>query len=387
MKVVINAVAAKMSGAVTYVTSLLHHLPPPESGFRFFVFLPGETAKLLPEVRANIQLCPLPVEYSGGWKRIWWEQVTLRRFLRREKVDLLYSSANFAMFRCPVRQVLLVRNALYFSRIYRQMVLTRHSLAFRLDFTLRRWLILLSVRSADVLMTPTQAMLDELRQGSELVAKRIVVNPYGVLPADPEGGAEKHDPNSTTASQRPVRLIYVSLYSDHKNLTTLLNALPLLNRNGGGRFLLQTTVDPGWKGAAWTATYKADLELARGPAVAPWVEFLPPLTRSQLQRLYAEADLCVFPSFCESFGHPLVEAMAHALPIVAADTPVNREMCGEAAVYFRPLDPQDLAEKVALVGRDRALSEKLGAEGRRRVVACFRWQDHVERLLQAFDAV
>jgi len=386
MKVVINAVAAKMSGAVTYVTSLLHHLPPPESGFRFFVFLPGETAKLLPEVRANIQLCPLPVEYSGGWKRIWWEQVTLRRFLRREKVDLLYSSANFAMFRCPVRQVLLVRNALYFSRIYRQMVLTRHSLAFRLDFTLRRWLILLSVRSADVLMTPTQAMLDELRQGSELVAKRIVVNPYGVLPADPEGGAEKHDPNSTTASQRPVRLIYVSLYSDHKNLTTLLNALPLLNRNGGGRFLLQTTVDPGWKGAAWTATHKADLELARVPAVAPWVEFLRPLTRPQLQQLYGDADLFVFPSFCESFGHPMVEAMVHGLPVVAADTPVNREMCGEAAVYFRPLDPQDLAEKVALVGRDRALSEKLGAEGRRRAAACFRWQDHVERLLQAFHA-
>ena len=36
----------------------------------------------------------------------------------------------------------------------------------------------------------------------------------------------------------------------------------------------------------------------------------------------------------ETFGHPLIEAMATAVPIVASDTQVHREVCGDAAIFF-----------------------------------------------------
>jgi len=417
-----------MGGAVSYLTNLLRHLPPPESGYRFFVFLPDDTAKLLGDVRGDIKLCPLPCKDIGGWRRLWWEQVSLRRFLRREKVDLLFSTANFAMLRCPVRQVLLVRNALYFSRMYRQMFLGKHGLRYRVAFALRRWMILQSVRNADVLMTPTEAMLDELAQFVKLDRRKALVNYYGagrqhgvVLPPlphpsslwgrgwtgagafaspstdGPGEGVPPHPPvvtnNAEPRTPAPVadpqsaviRLAYVSLYSEHKNLSTLLKAMSLLNRNGAARFLLRTTLDPAREEAAWTVTQKDDLALARQPDVAPCVEFLGPLQTEQVEQLYRQGDVFVFPSLCESFGHPMVEAMAHGLPIVAADTPVNREICGEAAVYFSPLDPEELAEKLSLLGGDQALRQKLCIAGRRRAATHFRWEDHVDRLLKAAD--
>ena len=440
MKIVINAVSAKLGGAVSYLANLLQHLPPPGSGYRFFVFLPSETAKLLPEVCGDIELCPLDGKNSSGWRRLCWEQITLRRFLRGEKVDLLFSTANFAMLRCPVRQILLVRNALYFSKIYQQMFLGRHRLRHRLAFAFRRWMILRSVRSADVVITPTQAMLDDLAQFVKLDRRKAFVNHYGATPpsrpepppprvpqpslpwgggwatpgvfssrggpgegvapsphaVSPSGPGEgvprepfaadnnpAQDTGDSPAEAQVIRLLYVSLYSEHKNLNTLLKAMPLLHRNGAGKFLLKTTVDPRWEGAAWTVTHKDDLIQAQRPEVAPWVEFLGPLTSPQIQRLYEDADLFVFASFCESFGQPMVEAMVHGLPIVAADTPVNREMCGEAAVYFSPLDPKDLAEKIDLLGRDPALREKLRAVGERHAAAHFRWECHVDRLLKA----
>jgi glycosyltransferase involved in cell wall biosynthesis len=373
-----------MGGAVSYLTSLLQHLPPPNSGNRFFVFVPDDTVKLLPDVPGNIRLCALRGKETGGWRRLWWEQVTLRRFLRQEKVDFLFSTANFAMFRCPVRQVLLVRNALYFSKMCEQMFLRKHALRYRLAFAIRRWMILESVRSADVVMTPTQAMLDDLRQFAELDPKKLLVNPYGVATADFSlPGAQRVTPEPVPAAQRSVRLIYVSLYSEHKNLTTLLKALPLLNRNGAVKFVLRTTVDPGWEGAAWTVTHKADSELARRPGVAPWVEFLGPLTKGQVQQLYRDADLFVFPSFCESFGHPLAEAMAHGLPVVASDTPVNREMCGEAAIYFSPLDPEDLARQIRRVASDPALGQRLRITVQEEARTKFRWDAHVRKILAA----
>ena len=419
MKVAINATSAKMGGAVSYLTNLLHHLPPPESGHRFFVLLPADTARLLPDLRGNISLCTIASKNRGGWGRLWWEQVTLRRFLRRENIEALFSTANFAMLRCPVKQVLLVRNALYFSKMYKKMFLRKHGLRYRLAFGLRRWMILQSVRSADVVMTPTQTMLDDVARFVKLDRRKALVNYYGAgmlpCPCPPrERGRTAAGPSSSRrgsgegvshtkplavennagqytcppyAAAQPgvIRLTYVSLYSEHKNLSTLLRAMPLLNRNGAGKFVLKTTVDPAWEGAAWTVTHKGDSALVRQPEVAPWVEFSGPPQTEQVEQLYRQGDVFVFPSLCESFGHPMVEAMAHGLPIVASDTPVNREICGEAAMYFSPLSPEDAARQIARVAADDDLRAKLAAEGRRRAETQFNWSGHVRGLIAALE--
>ena len=52
---------------------------------------------------------------------------------------------------------------------------------------------------------------------------------------------------------------------------------------------------------------------------------------AEIPRYYRGAELFVFPSYLETFGHPLLEAMASDLPLVASDIPVFREIAGEAA--------------------------------------------------------
>ena len=392
VKIVINAVSAKLGGAVSYLAGLLQHLPPPESGYRFFVFLPGETAKLLPGVRGNIELCALSSKSADGWRRLWWEQTTLRHFLRREKVDLLFSTANFAMVRCPVRQILLVRNALYFSKIYQDMFLGRHGLRYRLAFAFRRWMILRSVRCADVVMTPTQAMLDNLAQFAKFDRRKALVNYYGAsLPSRPESSpprAPQPCPPWGGGSTAPntIRLIYVSLYGEHKNLSTLLKAMLLLNRDGGRKFLLRTTMDPGWEFISGMVTCEGDLALAQDPEVSPWIQILGPVGREAALEVYREGDIFVFPALCESFGQPMAEAMARGLPIVASDTAVNREVCADAAVYFSPLSAEELALQVKAMTRDPELMRKLGMLGRERAATEFRWDRHVQRILQCSGA-
>jgi glycosyltransferase involved in cell wall biosynthesis len=384
MKIVINAVSAKMGGAVTYLTNVLRRLPPPESGDDFVVYLPPETAAKQQGLRENVRLAPTTIGHAAWWKRIWWEQVTLRRCLRSEHVDALFSSANFGMFRCPVRQLLLVRIPLYFSRPYLETFLPQHPFKTRMAFKLRRWLCCRSARAADVVMTPTQAMLDELMDFVEVEAPKRLVNFYGAAPPPPpQPSLGSVPPDLPAVGPRVIRLTYVSLYSEHKNLSTLLKAMPLLNRNGAPRFVLSTTADPAWQGGSWTVTHDEDMALARRPEVAACVEFVGPLGSQQVQDLLRRTDLVVFPALTESFGHPMVEAMAHGLPIVASDTPVNREICGEAAVYFRLLDPSDLAEKVRNLCADEGLRQRLSESGRARAAHNFKWEDHVARLLAA----
>ncbi len=380
MKIAINAVSAKMGGAVTYLTNLLCCLPPPESTLEFVVFLPPATAERLKKVAPNIQLVPTAIGYARWWQRLWWEQITLRRLLKKHRAGALFSTANFAMFRCPVRQMLLVRIRLYFSKTYLETFLPKYVFKSRVAFRLRRWLCCQSVRWADLVMTPTQAMMDELRVYADVPPAKALVNFYGV--AQTAGDRPPRPPSEETPSR--VRLLYVSLYAEHKNLTDLLQALPLLNRDGNRKFELVTTVNPGWEGASWTSTHKGDIKLSRRRDIAPWVKFMDPLQPEEIRELYRCADIFVFPSLTESFGHPMVEAMAHGLPVVASDTPINREICGEGAVYYSLSSPEDLAARVLCLASNAGLRAKLATAGRERAASRFQWETHAQHLMDAF---
>src|SRR5262249_21104404 len=101
---------------------------------------------------------------------------------------------------------------------------------------------------------------------------------------------------------------------------------------------------------------------------------------------YAGAELFAFPSVLETFGPPLLEAMAAEVPVVAADTPVFREIAADAALYADPTDVGALATALHSGLVDRAGRETLVKRGRERV-RHFGWDRSAERLLALFADV
>ena len=73
------------------------------------------------------------------------------------------------------------------------------------------------------------------------------------------------------------------------------------------------------------------------------------VTLDELVELYRSAAALVYPSLYEGFGIPCVEAMACGCPVAASDVASIPEVCGDAAVYFDPFDPESIAEGI----RDR----------------------------------
>lgn len=74
---------------------------------------------------------------------------------------------------------------------------------------------------------------------------------------------------------------------------------------------------------------------------------LGPLTVSQCPNFYKELDGVVFPSLLECFSASPLEAMAMGKPLFASDRPFNRDVCGDYAIYFDPLDPTNIAQQIA----------------------------------------
>src|SRR5215510_3358493 len=146
MKIILNAVSAKMGGAANYIKNLARELATLNLEDEFVFFVPQEQAEAIRGFSSMIRVIPTEIGNASFWKRLWFDQVTLRQWLKREKADLLFSTGNFAMFASPCRQVLLVRNILHFSELYRTRILPNKSFRAKLDDNLRRWLIVQSVR-------------------------------------------------------------------------------------------------------------------------------------------------------------------------------------------------------------------------------------------------
>ena len=104
--------------------------------------------------------------------------------------------------------------------------------------------------------------------------------------------------------------------------------------------------------------------------------------------LYDRCDILVFPSLCETFGWPIIEAMSRNLPIIAADTALNREMAGGAALYYSPFDAHAAAEAITRLILDPEERRRLGEVGRRRADAHIGWDEYVRTVLDSCaDAV
>jgi glycosyltransferase involved in cell wall biosynthesis len=374
MRVLVNAVAAKMGGAANYIGTLACELAAVDQ-HEFFFLVPESQAADIREAAPRIRVISSDIAKQPFPRRLWFDQVELPRILRRERIDFLFSTANFATFLCPCRQLLLVRNSLYFSSLYRSKILPRTSWRNRIGMALRRWLVCRSAMASDVVMTPSQAMLDELR--TAVHPREALVNHYGVDP-------QRFRPIEKAFGQDgPVSLVFTSLYSEHKNVRTLFRALLELEASGQ-KCRLITTADPNWENID-NAIRESDRKLADDLKSRALLELTGVLSGSALDQLYAKADIFVYPSVVESFGHPLLEAMASGIPIIAADVPINRELCGNAALYFRPFEATHCADQVRLLTKDAQARADLVRNAAVQVQN-FSWRKHMRALLREVEA-
>ena len=106
----------------------------------------------------------------------------------------------------------------------------------------------------------------------------------------------------------------------------------------------------------------------------------------ELASLYEHADAFVFPSLYEGFGFPMLEAMAHGVPTIAARSSSLPEIASDAALFFDPLDRAALVAQLRRVLTDEALRADLAARGRARA-AQFRWADAAAATMRVFRAV
>ena len=173
-------------------------------------------------------------------------------------------------------------------------------------------------------------------------------------------------------------LLFVGATEARKNLPRLIEALAAVHR----RFRPVPLVLVGREGGDH-ARLLAEIR-ARG--LESWVRLPGYLPELEVAALYRAASAFVFPSLCEGFGLPLLEAMACGLPAAVSDVSALPEVGGDAALYFRPEDPEDIAAQIIRLLSDEDLRTALSARGRERARA-FTWEKTAAETLAFYGTV
>jgi glycosyltransferase involved in cell wall biosynthesis len=110
----------------------------------------------------------------------------------------------------------------------------------------------------------------------------------------------------------------------------------------------------------------------------------------ELARLYGEAEVAIVPSLYEGFSLPAIEAMSCGVPVVATTGGALPEVVGtsgETGLLVQPNDPDALVAAIGQLLDDAALRERLGANGRQRVIDRFTWQVTARGTAACYDAL
>jgi glycosyltransferase involved in cell wall biosynthesis len=229
-------------------------------------------------------------------------------------------------------------------------------------------------READLITTVSEASKRQIVEVLQVPEERISVTYQAVAPLPP---IDQEDAERLVASVYQAQAGHYALFlgaiEPKKNLKRLIEAHLL----AGIDIPLLIAGPKGW-------LYEEDLALiesVNGP-----VRRLGYLPRRHVVALLQCARFLAFPSICEGFGLPVLEAMQLGVPVLTSNTSSLREVAGDAAVLIDPLDIADMVRGTRQIASDADLRAELSRRGPLQA-AKFDQREYRKRLGAAYRTV
>lgn len=345
VRVVINALHAKTGGGVTYLRNILPYLAEAE-GLELHLVLHADQSELFgpPPEGVCLHLQSFP---NGFIRLMLWEQAVLPVLARKIGAGVTFSLANYGPLLAP-NPVIMLRNSL--AVIGREYRLSKW--AYWIALSVMTFASLAGCRAAI-------AVSDYARRALAFGLPGMFKGKTSVIY---HGVDARFTPAEPPRPRRPDELLVVSDIYVQKNLHTLIRAVAKARRQYPDLRLLVAgrVVDEDY--------HRELLRLAAECGLGQAVVFLGGQPPSELLDLYRRCTAFVFPSTVETFGNPLVEAMACGAPVICSDSTAMPEVAGDAVLYVSPQDEAALTAAILRLLADGDLREDLGRRSLTRAV-------------------
>jgi glycosyltransferase involved in cell wall biosynthesis len=370
-RILLDGTMARAGGGFTYLVNIVPRLTRLAPEDRFLLLLRSDRIAASIPSSPNLTIELLPEAGPAG--RLWFTASEGARIASRWDADLYFSAGESAPLHASCPRIASFRNPNVFVPVDAEAPRGE-----RLRLLTLRALAKLSARCCERILFVSEDSARWIGDAVGLAPQRRAVVHHGI-DVRAWRATRATEPNHPW----PYILSVSSIYR-YKNLVRLIEAYGLLAETHPERAIPDLVIigDPQQQDHL---RKMIEARAALGP-LAEQVHLLGEVPYADIPAWYAGSELFVFPSYLETFGHPLLEAMAAEVPVVAAEIPVFREIAADAALYADPFQVEALAAGMAEVLARPEAAEALVKRGRERVRR-FGWHRSAARLLELFSSV
>ena len=314
------------------------------------------------------------VELAGGFYPVW-EQHTLRRAVLEYGVELLHCTANTAPLHCPVPLVVTLHDVIFLEKI-----IVGGNTYQRLGNLYRRWNVPRIVTTCRRIITVSDYERQRIIDHLHLDPARIVTVHNAV--SKQFRVIDDADELAWVRTQYKLPdefILFLGNTDPKKNVRNVMRSLLLLKERG--QLLMPLVI------ANVTKEYVNEvLGDINGQSLADDIILSGYIPNTTLPLVYNAATIFLGPSLRESFGLPILEAMACGTPVLTASTTAMPEVAGNAALLADPSSVDEIASQLHRLLTQPDLRDELRSEGIEQA-ARFSWQHTAKRLLAIYEEV
>ena len=303
-------------------------------------------------------------------RRMYWEATRLPGLIRRANVDVFHATWNSGIpNRCPAPAVLTIHDLIPWDDPGAHFATVRQRWCYK-------YAVGASARRARRVTTVSDHTRREVMNRLNLPGGRVVTIHNGVeIPRDESSDCEAAADGPETARY----VLYVGGHEPRKNVAGVLTAmLEYWERFDTGLELRLT-------GDVSSLSPDAAVVYRRLPSGAP-VRFLGTINDVELSRQYASARAVLMLSLREGFGLPVLEAMAHGCPVVAARRGALPEVVGDAGMVVDPANAVEVADAIHSICCVPSIRAQLIERGGQRAVE-FGWDRTADQMCLLYHTV
>ena len=302
-----------------------------------------------------------------------WEQVALPMAIRKIKPDILHCTSNTAPLFCPVALVLTLHDIIFLEKRAHN----NKSIYQNMGWYYRRFVVPRILKKCKQIITVSQFECNRIRETLHLPTEQIIAIHNGFS----QRFHPMKDVYNITKKYIPSKeyLFFLGNTDPKKNTSRTLkaysmyvkqsvNPLPLLIAD-----LKEEVINQILK--------QEDIEEIKPMLYSPGY-----ITHSDLPAIYNGARTFLYTSLRESFGIPLLEAMACGTPVITSNTSAIPEIAGDRAILVNPTDVNAIATQLLKLEKDKLYRKQQIEFGLERV-KLFSWQYSAEKLLKVYQSI
>ncbi|MEP6583205.1 MAG: glycosyltransferase family 1 protein [Ginsengibacter sp.] len=369
MKIAIEAqrlFRRKKHGMEIVALEIIKALQHTDTNSSFVVIAKGDTDDECISENGNFEIKKINSKFYP-----FWEQIMLPKFVKKIKPDVLHCTANTAPLFVRTQLIITIHDV-----IYMESVNFSGSSYQNFGNLYRKFIVPKVARKAKIIITVSEFEKKVIAKRLNISEDKIRVIYNGVNPQFKI--IDKADLLSFKMRyQLPDNfLLHFGNTAPKKNTIGVLKAYSLYSSNNKNNFALVIT-------DCSVHYVQSLLKEINAPELIKKIHILNYISFSDVPFLYNLAKLFLYPSHRESFGMPVIEAMACGVPVITSNTSALPEIAGDAAILIDPKDAEQMAEQIKLLISDIEIYNTCKEKGLKNAKR-FNWNDAAKKSLEIY---